>query len=344
MLGQIRVVDRRRERRRGILGLREGHRAPGPHPHLTRADLPAVTDVLGAVNGHRQHRRAGLEREPADPAVRDRERAAADPRPLGEDAERAAALEDPPGGLERLRVGLAAADRIGAEPAQDPALPGRLEQLDLGDVVHRPPPREHRPEHERVEEAAVVGDDDQAALDAGVLASEALEPEPDQEGGLEEDPGDDVEHPVDALRARVLVVAADPVGSDPLRGAGLRRLPRLLRDAAGSARTLACRSLVGHREAVPPLRRPVTGRPPGPALFWSGPAGVAQLAERVICNHEVTGSIPVSGLRPPALTAAKGPPRGAGRTRPSSTSARWRSRTGPSGAPRGRRDGSRPCA
>ena len=137
-----------------------------------------------------------LEREPADAAVRDGERAAADPGPLGEDAERAAALEDPARGLERLRVGLAAADRVGAEAVEDPALPGRLEQLDLGDVVHRPPPGQHRAEHERVEEAAVVGGDDQAALDAGVLAAEPLRAGTRSgRRAARMQPGDDVERP-----------------------------------------------------------------------------------------------------------------------------------------------------
>ena len=95
------------------------------------------------------------------------EGAAADPRALGEDADGAAALDDQAGGLHRLLVGLAAADREGAEPGEDPALPAALEQLDLGDVVHRPPPGQAAADREGVEEAAVVGGDDQAALDAG---------------------------------------------------------------------------------------------------------------------------------------------------------------------------------
>ena len=250
----------RRQRRRRVLGPREGQRLAGSHPHLARADLPAVADALGPVHGDRHDRRARLQRQPADAAVGNGERAASDPRPLGEDAEDAAALEDPAGRLERLAVRLPPANRIGAEAIEDPALPGRLEQLDLGDVVHRPSPGEHRPEHERVQEAAVIGGDDQAAVDARVLLAEPLEPEPDQEGRLQEEPGDEVDDPVDALRPRVVVIGADPVGADPVGGAGLRRPPRLLLLGLRIHAGRPCISLVGHREAVHGPPPSVTGR------------------------------------------------------------------------------------
>ncbi len=60
----------RRQRGRGVLGLREGDGLAGAQPDLARADLPAAADVLGAEHGDRQDRGAGLEREPADAAVR----------------------------------------------------------------------------------------------------------------------------------------------------------------------------------------------------------------------------------------------------------------------------------
>src|SRR6185436_11978844 len=130
-------------------------------------------------------------------------------------------------------------------------------------------------EQEGVEEAAVVGRDDQAALDARVLAPESLEPEPDQEGRHEERPQDQVERPVDALRPGVLVVAADPVGADPLRRAGLRRRPGLLARALPGP--LVWVSLVGHREAVHAVLHPVTAcegpRSAPPRLSWDRPAG-----------------------------------------------------------------------
>ena len=85
------------------------------------------------------------------------------------------------GGLDGGLVRLAAADREGAKAAEDPALPALLEELDLGDELDRAAPRQERADHERVEEAPVVGGDDQAALEAGVLAALALEAEPDEE-------------------------------------------------------------------------------------------------------------------------------------------------------------------
>ena len=104
---------------------------------------------------------AGLEREAADAALRPPERAGADPGALGEDAHGRRRARGSAAPVSIALVGLAAADREGAEPGEDPALPALLEQLDLGDVLDRPPPRQQRADHERVEEAAVVGGDDQ---------------------------------------------------------------------------------------------------------------------------------------------------------------------------------------
>ncbi len=121
-----------------------------------------------------------------DPALRPGERALADPGPLGEDHDGAAALDREPGGLDRGLVRLAAADREGAEAAEDPALPALLEQLDLGDELNRAAPGQERADHEGVEKAPVVGGDDEPALDARVLATLAIEAKPDEEERQEE--------------------------------------------------------------------------------------------------------------------------------------------------------------
>ena len=67
----------------------------------------------------------------------------------------------PPRGDQGLLVRLASPHGIGAEPVEDPALPAPLEELDLRHVVEGPAERERGADHKRVEEAAVVGDDDQ---------------------------------------------------------------------------------------------------------------------------------------------------------------------------------------
>src|SRR5204862_941526 len=98
---------------------------------------------------------------------------AADAGALGKDADGATAFHHQPRRLHRVLIRLAAADRKGAEAREDPALPAAFEELDLGDVVHRPPPGQGTTDREGVEEAAVVGGDDQAAPEPGVLAAGA---------------------------------------------------------------------------------------------------------------------------------------------------------------------------
>ena len=73
-----------------------------------------------------------------------------------------------------------AVDRERTERVQDPRLNRVAEQLFLGDVVHRPPG--HRRDHERIQEAAVVGGDDHRAVLGDVLA-----PDPDVAEVEEED-------------------------------------------------------------------------------------------------------------------------------------------------------------
>ena len=163
------------------------------------------------MDGDGKHGRAGLEREPAEAALRPGQRSGPVPGALGEDADRAAALEDLAGGDQGLLVGLAAAHRVGAEPVEDPALPALLEELDLGDVVEGPAPRQRGADHERVEEAAVVGRDDQRALDLAVLAPDAREPEVEEEEGDEDQAREEVERAVDAVLTREAVVAEQPL-------------------------------------------------------------------------------------------------------------------------------------
>ena len=91
----------------------------------------------------------------ADAALGLAERSAADARALREEDDAVAAFEDRAGGVHRGAVAGAAIDREGAERVEDPCLPALLEQLALGHVVDGP--AHERADHERVEEAAVVG-------------------------------------------------------------------------------------------------------------------------------------------------------------------------------------------
>ena len=98
----------------------------------------------------------GFEREAPDPAARLAQRLrGAYARALGEHHHAVAAREDRPGGGHRVAVARAAVDGEGAERVQEPGLPALLEQLALGHVVDGP--AHERADHERVEEAAVVG-------------------------------------------------------------------------------------------------------------------------------------------------------------------------------------------
>ena len=176
-----------------------------------------------------------------------------------------------------------AADRVGAEPVEDPALPALLEELDLGDVVERAPPGKRGADHERVEEAAVVGRDDQRALDLAVLAPDAREPEVEEEERDEDQAREEVERAVDAVLAREAVVAEQPLlvhrpdrnpaqravtgGSTPARRAtrrlrGSRPGPRGSTSPGSHVRELGPR----HRHVdhlVDPVLDPLPARPSG---------------------------------------------------------------------------------
>ena len=93
---------------------------PGPDPDLVRTDPHALADRLGADHGDRHDRRAGLQREPADPAAGRAERARTGPRALREDQDDVSAREDRLGGDDRLGVRRAALDRERAERGQQP--------------------------------------------------------------------------------------------------------------------------------------------------------------------------------------------------------------------------------
>ena len=179
--GQMRAPTELASAGDGSLGAREGESASEADLDLLRADLPAPPDLLGSMDGHRQDGRPRLEREAPESALRASERARPVPGSLREDADSAAPLQHPPRGDQGLLVRLASADGIGAEPVEDPALPAPLEELDLRHVVEGPPERERGADHERVEEAAVVGGDDQRPLDLPVLAADPRQPEVDEE-------------------------------------------------------------------------------------------------------------------------------------------------------------------
>ena len=157
--------DARRDLLREMLGrmihAREGQRPPDPHLHLHGADLPAAARALAAEHRDRHHRRGGLEGQPAHAAVRLAQRAAAVARALGEDHDHLAALDEQARGLHRLLVRLAAPYREGAHAVEDPAAKAAGEHLLLGHEVDRAP--DAGADHERVEEAAVVGRQQDAA-------------------------------------------------------------------------------------------------------------------------------------------------------------------------------------
>src|SRR5436305_3808650 len=203
--------DGGREPAGGVPGPREGQRLAQPDLDFTGADAPAAAHVFGAEHRGRNHRGTGLQRQPPDPALGLTQGAAADAGALGEDADRATAFDQQPRRLHRVLVGLAATDREGAEARAYPALPAALEALDLGDVVQRPPPGQGSADREGVEEAAVVGGDNQATLEPGVLATGADVAEIDQEEGGHEDPGEDVQDRIDAVLAGVVVVRLEAV-------------------------------------------------------------------------------------------------------------------------------------
>ena len=105
--------------------------------------------------------------------------------PSGKSARTRPRLEVQAGGLERLGVGLAAADRERAEAGEQPRGLA-LEELRLGHEVQVAPGREA--DEERVVEALVVGRDDRRPVLGHVLVAGDLEPIPDARDRGEHDP------------------------------------------------------------------------------------------------------------------------------------------------------------
>ena len=85
-----------------------------------------------AVDRDRDHRGAGFEREPADPRFRLAELARARAAALGVDEQHLPLVEEREGGLERLLVVVAAADREDAAVLVDVGEDGRAEDLRFG--------------------------------------------------------------------------------------------------------------------------------------------------------------------------------------------------------------------
>src|SRR3954452_15029659 len=188
-----------------MLDRREAQRPAAAHAHPDRADLPAAPRPVAAQNRDRHHRCAGLEREPGDPALGPAQPAVTDASPLRKDHERAATLQDAAAGGHRLLVGLAALDRERTQAIEDPALPALVEQLLLRHEVDRP--ADAAADQERVEEAAVVGREDDRALLGNVLASATLEREVELDRQAKDGPDRPEDGLVHALPARALVIA-----------------------------------------------------------------------------------------------------------------------------------------
>src|SRR5439155_15478187 len=112
--------------------------AAAADPHLAGVDAPSAADVLRAQDGNGDDRRAGLECQPADTALRLAERSRPNAGTLGEDPDGAAAFQDQPGRLHRLLIRLPAANRKGTQREQDPCLPALVEELRFRDEVNRP--------------------------------------------------------------------------------------------------------------------------------------------------------------------------------------------------------------
>ena len=180
--------------------------APDAELDLARADPPAAAHVLGAVHGDRERPRrrsrapGGRRRASGVPSEPERIRV-----PSGKMQTVPPRSSDQPGGLHRGLVGLPAADREGAEPGEDPALPAAARRA-------RPWRRtgsaaatgSGRADHERVEEAAVVGGDDQPALDPAACSRPVRERRNQiRNAGCEDHACEEVERAVDAAaRAR----------------------------------------------------------------------------------------------------------------------------------------------
>ncbi len=186
------------QRRRGSSNGREADGGAAAQPDLTRANAPAAAHGVGAEHRDRHDRSAGFERQATHAAAWRSERPGPHAGALGKDHYAVAAAQDRPSGRHRFDVARTAVDREGAERAEHPRLPALCEQLALGDVIDRP--TRERTDHERVEEAAMVGREQQRAGAWNVLGAIALQTEIDEEERQQDRPRRPVENRVHAAR------------------------------------------------------------------------------------------------------------------------------------------------
>ncbi len=150
-----------------------GKRSGRPQRRLTlrgRIRQPRRTSSV-PMHSHRDDGSPSLQSKPPHPSMRMAEWTGTHTGPLREDHDTVASLENRASGSHRLLVAVATIDRKGPKAVEQPSLPATLEQLALGHVVDGP--TRQRADHERVEEAAVVGREQHGAGAGDVLASEA---------------------------------------------------------------------------------------------------------------------------------------------------------------------------
>ena len=190
--------------------------------------------------------------------------------PSGKTTTQSPRCEDRARGGHRVAVARAAIDRERAERVQHPRLPALLEQLALGHVVDGA--AHERADHERVEEAAVVGGQQQRPAARQVLAADPLQAEVDEEERHEHAPQGPVDDRVDAR--------SSASARESRRDRRPARPPAAARD---SGRSAPCKQYTVRGRAVTVPRHS------------SDRAGVAQLVEHLSCKQEVRGSRPLSG-------------------------------------------------
>ena len=251
-----------------MIDRREAKRHAHAQAHPARTDQPAGADALGADHGDGSHGGARFQRETADAAAWLAERPGPRPGSLGEDHDAVTALENGSGGVHRLAVAGAAVHGKRAEGIEQTGLPGLLEQLALGHVVDGP--ALERADHEGIEEAAVVGREQQRSAAGKMLAPDPLEAEVDEEERHQHR----AQRPVQQ-RVHALVQGMAPEAVEVGAGGAFR--PRIARRAT-RRRTLY--AAVVHTSGVPAREPPVTVVPDGHGPVPDGRrprAGVAQL-------------------------------------------------------------------
>src|SRR5918992_587365 len=242
------------EEGRRPLHAREGKRRAAAHVDLDGPDQQTRTGALRAGDRDRHDGGAALEREAPNAALRPAERSRSDAGALGEDHDGIAAVEQLEGGLHRLLVRFAAADREGAHAVEEPAEDRVPEELLLRYEVDRA--REAVADRERVEEAAVIrGEHDAPVRD--VLAAKPAQPEVAEDETLQEPADGPVQKRVDTAPPGALVVELERTRAQ--QGFVSLLLHRLLLPARVRAVTLAATWSCDGRRAE---RWPERWRPP----------------------------------------------------------------------------------